>query len=517
MANGIPNGTDLRQFYYLGSNKQPLNTPPATPPTISAATTAKPTSGSLYLSQAYTNKANQTGQSGPTTLSASLIPLVASSGVDTITATTTSVTTGTTNPKTPSPLTAAYGIKILGQDVNASLPAVSLQLNSGNDVVTGTALLSPSQLISGINKVTYFYLTGVQNEGSIYGGIFANNVQNLGSGNDSVTGVGTYRGIANLGTIDLGDGSDKLTGTAGQTNIVGSAGIYNASRELIALGPDSGSTSVSSADNDMLTATGTYTGLYNEGIIFTGVGNDTITTKAGTLFNQQTGLYNSSEAVISVGPGNDKIISSGYTAILNEGIIGLGTGLDTITATGTYFGLVNKALSDIFFDDNGSASGIARSITASGSISGLVNNGTIEFLGVGNDSITVTKGGISGDLDDEGRPLGSINFGPGNDKLTGFGTGFFDGGDGTDTLILPSNTAYAGKFETLVAPGSTISKNYFVLTGIQNVVGTGYFTDFTTYNSNTPVPTTSVGQTFMLTIAANGKPTVSSLPEDWVI
>ncbi|MEB3276775.1 MAG: hypothetical protein VKM92_07405, partial [Cyanobacteriota bacterium] len=191
-----------------------------------------------------------------------------------------------------------------------------------------------------------------------------------------------------------------------------------------------------------------------------------------------------------------------------------------------YFGLVNKALANIIFDDNGSASGIKRSITATGSISGLVNNGTIEFLGVGDDSITVTKakdpkkstiGGISGDLDDEGRPLGSINFGPGNDKLTGFGTGFFDGGDGTDTLNLPINTAYAGKFETLVAPGSTISKNYFVLTGIQNVVGTGYFTDFTTYNGNTPVPTTSVGQTFMLTIAANGKPTVSSLPEDWVI
>ena len=490
----MPNGTDLRTFYYGTGTPSQYQIP-------TSAKTAKPTSGSLYLDDQYTKG------SSVTPLTEGQVPLLTSTAADTISATTTS-STATNGNNSGGTLTAAYGLKIFAATTQSATP--SLQLNSGNDSISATALLSPSTLVSGFSKVTYFYLTGLDNSGSIYGGTFNGSTQSTNTGNDSVTGTGTYRGIANNSdaVLSLGDGDDKVNGTSGSTNIVGSAAIYNAGS--MDLGVSSGTIT----DNDALTATGSYVGLYNTGNLSFGNGTDTLTAKAATLFEQQTGVYNT--GLISFGSGNDTLTSSGYTALYNSGTIGFDTGSDKLTATGTYFGIVNDVDAVITFGDNGTITPVAaRSITTSGAISGLKNNGSIFFEGTGADTLTVSKGGITGDIDDvTGLPYGRLFLGKGNDKLVGFGTGVFDGGDGVDSFTLPSNTAYSGIYKTVEIDNE--AKNYFVLTGTQNVTGIGYFTDFVSYQNGKTLPTVSLGQEFYLTISASGAPTVSLLPADWV-
>ena len=491
----MPNGTDLRTFYYGTGTPTQYQIP-------TTAKTAKPTAGSLYLNDQYTK-----GSSVTNLTPESQVALVTSTAADTISATTTSSTASNGNGSGGT-LTAAYGLKVFAPTTQSATP--SLQLNSGNDSISATALLSPSTTVAGSSKVTYFYLTGLDNSGSIYGGTFNGTTQSTNTGNDSVTGTGTYRGIANQqdAVLSLGDGDDKVTGTAGATNIVGSAAVYNAG--TMDLGVSSGTIT----DNDTLTATGSYSGLYNTGSLGFGNGTDTLTAKAGTLFEQQTGLYNT--GLISFDAGNDTLTSSGYTAVYNDGTIGFGTGSDKLTASGTYFGIVNDVDAVITFGNNGTTTPVAaRSITASGAISGLKNNGMIFFEGIGNDTVTVSKGGITGDIDpDTDLPYGRIFLGNGNDKLVGFGTGVFDGGDGTDSFTLPSNTAYSGIYKAVEI--DNVTNNYFVLTGTQNVTGIGYFTSFNTYQNNVTIPTVALGQEFYLTISASGAPTVSLLPADWV-
>jgi len=485
-----PNGTNLRSLYY------PSNWPATSYAIPTTAVTKKPAAGSLYLNDQY----------GSTTLSSTLtngngVAFVASSGADTISATTTA---------TSSSINAAYGFKVFAAEKQSLTP--SLQLNGGNDTLTATALASP--LVSASTKqVKYFYLTGIENLGEIYGGRLSNTIsgeQLANSGNDTLSGTGTYRGVANLeeGFISLGDGDDKLTGVAGSTNIIGSAGVYNAAGLL--LGVSSGNVT----DKDTLTATGSYTGLYNEGSILFYQDSDTLTAKAGTLFNQQTGVFNS--GLIDFGAGVDTFTSTGFTAIYNSGTIAMGTGTsstaagDKITATGTYFGIFNDKGGLISFDSSTNA----RSITASGAISAIKNNGVISFTGTANDTVTATKGGFSGDLDGTtGLPLGKIQLGAGNDALLGFGTGIFDGGTGTNAVTLPSNSAYAGEVVEIASTEGTTKG--FKLVGTQNVVGTGYFVNFTNYNKLT-IPVTTLGEKFYLTISAAGVATKTPMPADWV-
>jgi hypothetical protein len=53
------------------------------------------------------------------------------------------------------------------------------------------------------------------------------------------------------------------------------------------------------------------------------------------------------------------------------------------------------------------------------------------------------------------------------------------------------------------------------LTGIQNITGVATIKNFNKYNANQTIPTLSAGSEFILTIAANGSPTISALPGDW--
>ncbi|MBR8833397.1 MAG: hypothetical protein DSM106950_04970 [Stigonema ocellatum SAG 48.90 = DSM 106950] len=62
---------------------------------------------------------------------------------------------------------------------------------------------------------------------------------------------------------------------------------------------------------------------------------------------------------------------------------------------------------------------------------GIDNDGTID-MGNGNDIVDALTGGNGCN--------GTINMGDGNDIVKGFGTGYFDGGNGFDTLLFGSGT-----------------------------------------------------------------------------
>ena len=66
------------------------------------------------------------------------------------------------------------------------------------------------------------------------------------------------------------------------------------------------------------------------------------------------------------------------------------------------------------------------------SANGIENHGTIN-TGYGADSI-IANGGFSG--------MGSVFLENGKDSLEGFGTGYFNGGNHQDTLVLPSGKTY---------------------------------------------------------------------------
>jgi hypothetical protein len=88
---------------------------------------------------------------------------------------------------------------------------------------------------------------------------------------------------------------------------------------------------------------------------------------------------------------------------MNSGTINTGNGNDTITCYGHY---------------------------------GIANMRSID-TGEGNDIVDALTGGFSG-----GGTilLGTTNLGNGNDVIKGFGSGYFDGGLGTDKLLFGSGT-----------------------------------------------------------------------------
>lgn len=138
------------------------------------------------------------------------------------------------------------------------------------------------------------------------------------------------------------------------------------------------------------------------GAIDTGAGNDAITGNGGGDENTNIGIY--SEGTINTGAGNDAITGS---------VGGDGDGIFNI---------------------------------------GIFNNGTIN-TGAGNDTVDALQGGFGGN--------GTINLGAGKDTLKGFGTGTFNGGDGTDRILFGE-----GVYEIT---GSTITSS--TITGIMNVTG----------------------------------------------
>jgi hypothetical protein len=226
--------------------------------------------------------------------------------------------------------------------------------------------------------------------------LFTNNARRgdlATASSDPITGG--WQNTSSIGTLAgddtiqaIGVFADLNTVTYGSVTVAGVAQAYNAA---IANG-GSGVIDMG-AGKDILS--GTTSGLRSIGILNGKVGSTTATS-----------------ARIAMGAGDDEIHGINVSAsnantygIYNTGVIDLGAGNDVIQ-------------------------GIKSSTAASGAA--IYNVGTI-IGGLGNDEFDAMQGGWAG--------TGTVDCGAGDDVVTGFGSGNFNGGAGLkDELILPAGT-----------------------------------------------------------------------------
>lgn len=242
---------------------------------------------------------------------------------------------------------------------------------------------------------------------------------------DAVTGSsdGAIFGIISRGGVDTLDGADALSGAGTESS---SYGIYT-----------QGSLDTSGG-NDTITGTGNDSNSFgvfldSGALLDTGGGNDRID---GTA-NLGAGIFlNSGGTAIDTGAGNDAVMGKSVTGTgidVNDGTLGTGDGNDTIGGTGR--DAIRVATSGTINTGNGNDKIIGNGIA------GIQNSGAIEGA-AGNDTVDARIGGFSGS--------GTTNLGAGNDELIGFGRGSFVGGDGRDTLELPSGTYTVASSGTIV-------------------------------------------------------------------
>lgn len=283
-------------------------------------------------------------------------------------------------------------------------------INTGNnkDAITGYG----SQTGSSSNNTI-----GVLNDGTI----------NMGSKDDIISGYATGDfpgGIVNFGIIDAGYGNDIITGDGSSGGVSNGAG---------------GTINTSNGDDSIIGTSDDVWGVYNGGFdesgsptINAGNGNDSIigTTTGGA----GAGIASVLQGTINTGNGDDSIVGTGLITGITcneDGTINTGTGNDIITGTG---------------DDNGIAIG---SFSGSSSSKGTINTGDgndvitgiggifndslgIIDTGAGKDIVDALTGGFSGD--------GTTKLGNNADTLKGFGSGFFEGGNGKDTLFFDTGS-----------------------------------------------------------------------------
>ena len=530
-------GKDLRAFYYpSGWPLKPYN------PTGTTVAISQP-AASLYLDQRYNNIVLDPAQ----------IPLITSSGNDTISATTSASTTAAV-----AAVNNSFGFRLDGA-IDSTRPVPELQLNRGNDSLIGKALVSRYAVVA-TRQLQYADLVGIDNQGRLFGGLLDTTAppqsarQLPFSGADSLNGSGAYRGLVNgastnSAVINLGDGNDTIIGSGGRVRANSSrfsAGLVN--HGLMVLGVDSLDTSKPNSDRDALTGTSAVVGVVNRGTIDCGVDNDILTARGGVLNPTQIGLLNQERtAVIRMGDGNDTITANGYTAIDNSGTIDLGGGDASVTATGVVQGLVNNADAVVRFN-NPTTTQVRRTLTASGTSAALRNNGLILFDGPGIDSIVLSKGGFDSDLvanpfdpnPELLTPQGRIVMGQGVDKITGFGTAYIDAGNPDPIsgpaipaeLVLPANSTYALRstavlvnrsdptsYVYLADPNASVPEGYnldtvavYLLIGLENAVGRLVLNGFTKVAGQTFVASGAL----QLTVDASGEGSYAPLPVDFV-
>ena len=187
----------------------------------------------------------------------------------------------------------------------------------------------------------------------------------------------------------------------------------------------------------------------NNGTIITGAGNDSI-----YGISDGIGIYNT--GTINTGTGKDNITGIGnVVGIYTFGTINTGAGNDTITGISTGGDLSSSKTSifniGIFNDEFTIDTGTGNDIVSGTGNFGISNTGTIN-TGAGNDTVSAIVGGFSGN--------GSIYLGTGNDTLTGFGTGNFYGGTGTDKLLLGEGI-YAISGSAIDSGGASMNASQF--------------------------------------------------------
>jgi hypothetical protein len=287
----------------------------------------------------------------------------------------------------------------------------NLTFTNKADIVSDTDTIrntGTTATLGGDDKITVNSSTGGD------GIEFNNGTIDTGSGNDTIDATGRFYGINNSnlgglfgGTIDTGSGNDTIVGNGFFTSpFLGGTGIANSG--IIKTGTGNDTISGTGTGNSLSDTSGSYgiQNVYRGGggtvTIDTGDGNDTISGTGGDI-----GIinFNASDITIDTGDGNDTISGKGGDlGIYNTGIVKTGQGNDIITGISIGEGTVNPFLGR----------------------AGISNGGTIN-TGAGNDTVDALTGGFSG--------TGNTMLEQGNDILKGFGTGYFDGGHGKDTLI----------------------------------------------------------------------------------
>ena len=299
--------------------------------------------------------------------------------------------------------------------------------NDGGTINTGAG----KDTITGISSGNGYGINN-QPEGTI----------DTGAGNDTITAIssGDGLGIVNYATITTGDGNDTITC---KSNGIGGRGISTTGF----IGSGTGIIDTG-AGNDTITSNSSDfgIGISDGGIINTGDGNDTIigtisgTGSSGGFTNGiATGIVNDS-STIDTGDGNDTIIGnfigtspSTANGIANIGTINTGTGNDTIigNAAGTSVDSATGILNLRGLIDTSAGDDILIGKSTSGI--GIYNDNTIN-TGTGNDIVDALTGGFGG--------TGTIMLENGNDILKGFGSGFFDGGNGNKDKLLFGTGSY---------------------------------------------------------------------------
>ena len=360
-----------------------------------------------------------------------------------------------------------------------------LSTGFGTDLISGTATGS-------------IRVDGVLNEGALITGGGGDQIIGNALGLRDVDGIENSGG----GEIITGRGDDLIDGEASGTDGVG--GINNDNSAVIRTG--FGNDQIFGIADDLtgLAEFGEMSGILNRGnsLINAGVGEDLIQgvalVKAVTESGRIAGINNDSSR-IKLDSGADGLFgsavaagatsASGVFSLLGEIDAGrgkdfvggvaeaqdgqtvsgvalvssklqLGSGEDVIQGLATG-GLINAG---VFVDQNSviTAGSGADSLLgggwSSGDNSAITNLGLIK-MGRGNDLVDAFIGGFSGD--------GLTSLGAGDDQLVGFGTGFFDGGRGLDTLQLGEGEYVFDSFAgTLVSGGITMN-----LTNIEQVGG----------------------------------------------
>jgi len=243
-------------------------------------------------------------------------------------------------------------------------------------------------------------------------------------GSDKIKGTSTTNAAAGLeirqtGTLDASNGDDLIWGA--------SSVAYNHNSPPVDLHG---------------------IGILVSGQIYTGFGDDTIKGEVASESSEPTynrGIYVQSGGVIDTGFGNDNVTGlsgpNGY-GIYNEsgGLIQTGSGRDRVTGNG-------------------------------GRGYGIYNDGLID-TGADDDVLSATAEGKGNDFTGNGQ----ANLGPGNDKVEGFGSGYFDGGVGKDRLLFrtagtysissaATNGYYAVTLSTSDDPATTMYVKNFELIG----------------------------------------------------
>jgi hypothetical protein len=265
-----------------------------------------------------------------------------------------------------------------------------LDTGKGDDVITGSTNSG-----KGIENIQSTFNTGDGND-TIIGnspsggwGIINGGSMDTGNGNDIITGNGASdvdrvfvgSGIINSGTINTGNGADSIIAHIEDRQLFPS--------NVRGIGIANGGTINTGEGADSIRVEGGFT---NRGGVFLGEGNDSITALSLPELDLPNRVLENFNA-IETGDGDDTITTTGV--IYNEGVINTGNGNDSIIVDGgidditsTTYGIYNNGGAINMGDGN-------DSIIANEGFESGPNSSGAWFLGEGDDYI---KGFGSGDF-----------------------------------------------------------------------------------------------------------------------